>query len=65
MRSTMPYFFAAGGDYLRLDALAVDSFFYRQIYARLAFRRDVNGKVDAISWNGEFVCKKIAEKPLL
>lgn len=53
-----------GGDYLPLDALAVDSFFYRQIYARIAFRRDINGQVDAILWNGDFVCKKIAEKPL-
>jgi CubicO group peptidase (beta-lactamase class C family) len=53
-----------GGDYLPLDALAPDSFFYRQVYARITFRRDIDGKVDAILWNGDFVCKKIAGRPL-
>jgi CubicO group peptidase (beta-lactamase class C family) len=53
-----------GGDYLPLDPLGPDTFFYKQIYARISFRRDASGKVDAILWGGDFVCKRIADEPL-
>jgi hypothetical protein len=53
-----------GGDYLPLDPIRPDAFFYKQLYAEISFRRDGKGRVDAILWNGNFVCAKIADQPL-
>jgi CubicO group peptidase (beta-lactamase class C family) len=62
--SETPFLRGPGGDYLPLEALAKDSFFFKQLYVKISFRRNSSGQVDAILWNGDFVCKKIADKPL-
>ncbi len=52
-----------GGDYLPLEPIAKDLFFYRQLYVKVGFRRDKAGKVEALLWNGDLPCKKLSDKP--
>jgi CubicO group peptidase (beta-lactamase class C family) len=54
-----------GGDYLPLEPLGKDAFFYRQFYLTVRFQRDKAGKVDRLLWKGDYPCKKVAEKPQL
>jgi CubicO group peptidase (beta-lactamase class C family) len=52
-----------GGDYLPLEPTGKDSFFYRQFYLTVRFQRNKAGKVDQLLWQGDYPCKKVAEKP--
>jgi CubicO group peptidase (beta-lactamase class C family) len=52
-----------GGEYLPLDAISKDAFFYRPFYLPVRFQRDKTGKVDGLLWKGEFPAKKVGEKP--
>jgi hypothetical protein len=52
-----------GGDYLPLEAVGKDAFFYRQFYMTVHFQRNKAGKVDQLLWKGDYPCKKVAEKP--
>jgi len=53
------YLRGTGGDYLPLEPTGKDTFFYRQLYVKVGFRRDKNGKIEALLWNGDFPCKKL------
>jgi CubicO group peptidase (beta-lactamase class C family) len=57
------YLRGTGGDYLPLEPTKNDSFFYRQLYVKVGFRRDKSGRVEALLWNGEYPCKKLSDKP--
>jgi hypothetical protein len=52
-----------GGDYLPLERTGRDSFFYRQLYVKVGFRRDKTGKIEALLWNGDYPCRKVSAKP--
>lgn len=53
------YLRGTGGDYLPLEATGKDTFFYRQLYVKVGFRRDKSGRIEALLWNGDFPCKKL------
>ena len=57
------YLRGTGGDYLPLESLGKDSFFYRQLYVKVGFQRDKAGKIEALLWNGDYPCKKVSDKP--
>ena len=57
------YLRGTGGDYLPLEPLGKESFFYRQLYVKVDFKRDKSGKIEALLWNGEYPCKKISDRP--
>ena len=57
------YLRGTGGDYLPLESTGKDTFFYRQLYVKVGFRRDKNGKIEALLWNGDYPCKKLSDKP--
>jgi len=57
------YLRGTGGDYLPLEPLGQDAFFYRQLYVKVGFKRDKNGKVETLLWNGDYPCKKVSDKP--
>jgi CubicO group peptidase (beta-lactamase class C family) len=52
-----------GGNYLPLEPLGKDAFFYRQFYLTVRFKRDRAGKVDQLLWTGDYPCKKVSDKP--
>jgi len=52
-----------GGDYLPLEPIGKDSFFYRQFYVPVKFKRDASGKVEALLWSGDYPCRRLSEKP--
>jgi len=52
-----------GGDYLPLEPIGKESFFYRQLYVRVAFKRDKTGKIEALLWKGDYSCPKVSDKP--
>jgi CubicO group peptidase (beta-lactamase class C family) len=52
-----------GGDYLPLEPVAKDAFFYRQFYLTVRFKRNGAGKVNQLLWQGDYPCSKVAEKP--
>ena len=58
------YLRGTGGDYLPLERTGGDSFFYRQLYVKVGFRRDKTGKIEALLWNGDYPCRKVSAKPL-
>jgi CubicO group peptidase (beta-lactamase class C family) len=53
------YLRGTGGDFLPLEPTGKDTFFYRQLYVKVGFRRDKNGKIEALLWNGDYPCKKL------
>jgi CubicO group peptidase (beta-lactamase class C family) len=57
------YLRGTGGDYLPLEPLGQESFFYRQLYVKVDFKRDKSGKIEALLWNGEYPCKKVSDRP--
>jgi CubicO group peptidase (beta-lactamase class C family) len=57
------YLRGTGGDYLPLEPLAKDSYFYRQLYVKVGFQRDKAGKIETLLWNGDYPCKKVSDKP--
>jgi CubicO group peptidase (beta-lactamase class C family) len=57
------YLRGTGGDYLPLEPLGKEAFFYRQLYVRVGFKRDKSGKIEALLWNGDYSCKKVRDKP--
>jgi CubicO group peptidase (beta-lactamase class C family) len=57
------YLRGTGGDYLPLEPLGKDAFFYRQLYVKVDFKRDKTGKVETLLWNGDYPCKKVSDKP--
>ncbi len=57
------YLRGTGGDYLPLEPTGRDSFFYRQLYVKVGFRRDKAGRMEALLWNGDYPCKKVSDKP--
>jgi len=57
------YLRGTGGDYLPLEPLGKESFFYRQLYVKVDFKRDKSGKIEALLWNGAYPCKKISDRP--
>ena len=57
------YLRGTGGDYLPLEPTGKDSFFYRQLYVKVGFRRDKGGKIESLLWNGDYPCKKLSDKP--
>ncbi|PYX38814.1 MAG: hypothetical protein DMG81_10730, partial [Acidobacteria bacterium] len=57
------YLRGTGGDYLPLEPTGKDTFFYRQLYVKVGFRRDKEGKIEALLWNGDYPCKKLSDKP--
>ena len=57
------YLRGTGGDYLPLEPTGKDSFFYRQLYVKVGFRRDKSGKTEGLLWNGDYPCKKVSDKP--
>ena len=57
------YLRGTGGDYLPLEPLGKESFFYRQLYVKVDFKRDKSGKIEALLWNGEYPCKKVSDRP--
>jgi CubicO group peptidase (beta-lactamase class C family) len=52
-----------GGDYLPLEPIGKDTFFYRQLYVKVGFQRDKAGKMQTLLWNGDYPCKKVSDKP--
>ena len=58
------YLRGTGGDYLPLEPLGQESFFYRQLYVKVGFRRDKSGKIEALLWNGDYSCPKVGPTPL-
>ena len=58
------YLRGTGGDYLPLEPTGKESFFYRQLYVKVAFQRDKSGKIEALLWNGDYPCKKVSDRPL-
>jgi CubicO group peptidase (beta-lactamase class C family) len=58
------YLRGTGGDYLPLEPTGKESFFYRQLYVKVAFQRDRSGKIEALLWNGDYPCKKVSDRPL-
>jgi CubicO group peptidase (beta-lactamase class C family) len=56
------YLRGTGGDYLPLERTAKDSFFYRQLYVKVLFKRDKSGKIETLLWNGDYSCKKVSDK---
>lgn len=58
------YLRGTGGDYLPLEATGRESFFYRQLYVKVGFKRDKAGKIETLLWNGDYPCKKVSDKPL-
>jgi CubicO group peptidase (beta-lactamase class C family) len=58
------YLRGTGGDYLPLEPIGKESFFYRQLYVKVGFKRDKAGKIEALLWNGGYPCKKVSDKPL-
>lgn len=52
-----------GGDFLPLDPTARDTFFYRQLYVSVGFKRDDAAKVTALLWGGDYPCKRIDDAP--
>ena len=60
---TALYLRGTGGDYLPLEPTGKDSFFYRQLYVNVGFRRDKTGKIDSLLWSGNYPCKKLSGKP--
>jgi len=56
------YLRGTGGDYLPLEPTGKDSFFYRQLYVKVGFKRDKAGKIESLLWNGDFPCKKLSDK---
>jgi len=59
------YLRGTGGDYLPLEPIGKDSFFYRQLYVKVGFKRDKAGRIEALMWNGDYPCKKLSDKPQL
>ena len=57
------YLRGTGGDYLPLEPVGKESFFYRQMYVKVDFKRDKAGKIEALLWNGDYPCKKVSDKP--
>jgi CubicO group peptidase (beta-lactamase class C family) len=57
------YLRGTGGDYLPLEPLGKDVFFYRQLYVKVGFQRDKTGKIQTLLWNGDYPCKKVSDKP--
>jgi CubicO group peptidase (beta-lactamase class C family) len=57
------YLRGTGGEYLPLEPLGKDSFFYRQLYVKVGFQRNKSGKVETLLWNGDYPCKKVTDKP--
>jgi CubicO group peptidase (beta-lactamase class C family) len=57
------YLRGTGGDYLPLEPVGKEFFFYRQLYVRVGFRRDKAGKIETLLWNGDYPCKKVSDKP--
>ena len=57
------YLRGTGGDYLPLEPVGKESFFYRQMYVKVDFKRDKMGKIEALLWNGEYPCKKVSDRP--
>jgi CubicO group peptidase (beta-lactamase class C family) len=57
------YLRGTGGDYLPLEPMGKGSFFYRQLYVKVGFRQDKNGKIETLLWNGDYPCKKVSDKP--
>jgi CubicO group peptidase (beta-lactamase class C family) len=53
----------SGGDFLPLDPTGKDTFFYRQLYVSVGFKRDDAGKVTALLWGGDYPCKRIGDAP--
>jgi CubicO group peptidase (beta-lactamase class C family) len=58
------YLRGTGGDYLPLEPIDQESFFYRQLYVKVSFKRDKSGKIETLLWNGDFPCQKVSDKPL-
>ena len=58
------YLRGTGGDYLPLEPTGKESFFYRQLYVKVAFKRDQYGKIEALLWNGDYPCQKVSDRPL-
>ena len=54
------YLRGTGGDYLPLEPTGKDSFFYRQLYVKVGFKRDKAGKIEALLWNGDYPCRKVS-----
>lgn len=57
------YLRGTGGDFLPLEPTGKDTFFYRQLYVKVGFRRDKSGRIEALLWNGDYPCKKLSDKP--
>jgi hypothetical protein len=57
------YLRGTGGDYLPLEPIGKETFFYRQLYVKVAFKRDKSGKIEALLWNGDYSCQKVSDKP--
>jgi CubicO group peptidase (beta-lactamase class C family) len=57
------YLRGTGGDYLPLEPTGKDSFFYRQLYVKVGFQRNKEGKIGTLLWNGDYPCKKVSDKP--
>jgi CubicO group peptidase (beta-lactamase class C family) len=57
------YLRGTGGDYLPLEPIGKGSFFYRQLYVKVGFQQDKNGKIETLLWNGDYPCKKVSDKP--
>jgi CubicO group peptidase (beta-lactamase class C family) len=56
------YLRGTGGDYLPLEPTGKDTFFYRQLYVKVGFKRDKAGKIGALLWNEDYPCMKVSDK---
>ena len=56
------YLRGTGGDYLPLEPIGKEFFFYRQLYVKVGFKRDKAGKIEALLWNGDYSCPKVSDK---
>jgi CubicO group peptidase (beta-lactamase class C family) len=57
------YLRGPGGNYLPLEATALDRFFFKQMYIGITFHHDDQGRVDSLLWGGNYPCKRIADQP--
>jgi hypothetical protein len=57
------YLRGTGGSFLPLYPVGNDEFFYKQLYVTIRFRRGEDRKIDAVLWNGDYVCKRVSDTP--
>ena len=55
------YLKGTGGEFLPLEALSENEFFYRQLYASIVFDEDDSGRVHQLLWDRQYPIQKIGD----